>query len=164
MTIMVQPSYCFDTNVVMDLGLTMPRDVFPGIWESIEILVTQARAVLPREVLVELERKDTDGYDWARGLSGFVEDANERELQIVAAIANAHPGWVQGLKNAADPFVVANAAIHERIIVTHERRAGAGALDHNLGIPNVADEHGATCLRLQEVARNEGWRFPRTGP
>lgn len=160
---MSPPSYCFDTNVVMDLGRRMPRDVFPGIWESIEILVAERRAVLPRQSLEELDRHDSDGHKWAKGLDGFVVDADEQELAVVAVIANAHPDWVQGTTNAADPFLVANATVHSRVVVTHEGRAGTGALDHNLKIPNVADEHGVACLKLHEVGRQEGWRFTREG-
>lgn len=146
----------------MDLGQRLPRDVFPGVWESIEVLVLEGRAVLPRIVLDELERHDPYCHSWAKALQGFVVDADEQEVAVVAAIAIAHPGWVQGKKNAADPFLIANAAVHGRIVVTHEKRAGPAALDHNLAIPNVADEHSVECLVLHEIARRENWRFTRS--
>ncbi|RIK10762.1 MAG: hypothetical protein DCC49_02230 [Acidobacteria bacterium] len=145
----------------MDLGRVYPRDVFPGVWESIETLVVEGRAVIPREVLDELERHDPDAYEWAKGLDDFVVEPDDHEIAIVAEIAENHPDWVQGRKNAADPFVVANASGHGRIVVTHERRRGPGVLDHNLGIPNVADEYDLECISLQELARREQWQFKR---
>jgi hypothetical protein len=88
-----------------------------------------------------------------------VVDADEGEVLRVAIITERHPDWVQERANAADPFIIAHAATHDRVIVTQERRRGTGVTDRNLRIPNVADEEGVHSLNFNELARREGWRF-----
>ena len=152
-------SYVIDTNIVINLHRSLPRDIFPSLWVEIENLIEGKRAVLPKEVLIELEKVDDDCAPWAKGLDGFVVETTDAVVQIVTEITKRHPGWVTEQKNEADPWVVGYAVSTSKIIVTEERRRGADVLDRNLGIPNVADEYGVPTLTLNDVARNESWVF-----
>ena len=93
-----------------------------------------------REAYEELVNVDDECAPWARAQDGFVLDTTDDELAVVDSITRDHTGWIQESKNAADPFVIAQAVEQELVIVTFERRKGPGTEDHNLKIPNVADE------------------------
>lgn len=153
--------YVLDTNIIINMNGRLPRDVYEGVWDAVEELVADKRAILPRMAFDELARWD-DCAPWAKGLSGFVQDATAEHVAIVQAITNAHPGWVQLTQNAADPWVIACAeCTADGVIVTDERLRGAGVQDANLGIPNVAVERSVDWCNFNDLARAEGWTFTR---
>lgn len=114
---------------------------------------------MPQEVRIELGGVEDTCVEWAESLDGFIQQTTLAEIKIVERITTRHPGWVTPRENAADPFVIAHAAVFGHVIVTDERRKGPGTLAHNLGIPNVADEYDVECLTFVDLARREGWRF-----
>ena len=152
-------SYTIDTNVIVTLNREQPRDIYASVWEAVEALISEGRCVMNREAYEELVTVDDECAPWARAQEGFVQDTTDAELAVVDSITTDHPGWVQESKNAADPFVVAQAVEHALVIVTLERRKGPGTEDHNLKIPNVADEWGVRCIDFKDLARHEGWVF-----
>ena len=160
---MADSTYCIDTNVIVILQRYMPSDVHVGVWEQFEELISQGRAFLPREAFNELTHVDDGCAEWALSQRGFVEETVDPAIiTVVTKITHAHPGWVQDRTNGADPWVIAHAAAGGHVIVTDERRKGAGVVpDKNLKIPNVADEHRVTCMDFNTLARTEGWRFTR---
>ncbi|WP_443027399.1 DUF4411 family protein [Sphingomonas sp. LR61] len=97
-------------------------------------------------------------HSWAKNETGFVCEITAEEIPIVDAISTAHPGWVQGTANAADPWLIAHAAASGRTIVTEERRAGDNVQDQNQKIPNVATEQQVDTINFFALARAEGWR------
>ena len=151
--------YTIDTNIIVTLNREQPRDIYPSVWEALERLIADGRCMMNREAFEELQEVDDECAPWARAQPNFIVDTTHGELAVVDVITSDHPGWVQDRKNAADPFIVAQAAENERVIVTGERRKGPGTEDRNLRIPNVADEWGVECLTFQELARREGWKF-----
>jgi hypothetical protein len=108
---------------------------------------------------VELDRVEDSCAAWCRSFPGFVQEATDGEVTIVATIATAHPDWVSEGQNEADPWLVAHAAVHDRVVVTEERRKGPDVADRNLKIPNVADEHGVRCIDFNNLARERSWVF-----
>jgi hypothetical protein len=151
--------YTIDASSLVQLQRHYPREVFPGIWGRMEELADDGGVFLPRQAMLEIERYSDGLAPWAKGLSGFVQEATAAEVAIVGEISAAHPGWVVDQKNEADPWVVANAAVFGRTIVTEESRKGAGTPDRNLRIPNVADRYGLRSLKLLELASEERWVF-----
>ncbi len=151
--------YLLDANIIINLNRVTPRDVFPSVWNRVEELIRDERACIPRQVYDELTRIDDVCAPWARAQPNFVVEATEDEIVIVQMITLAHPGWVQQTKNEADPWLIANAVVHRRIVVTDERARGPGATDENLRIPNVAVEHSVVCLDFNDLARREDWHF-----
>lgn len=151
--------YTFDTNVVIRLFRELPRDVYASVWDRVEHLISDGRAHICRDACDESERIDDECAPWAKGLNGFVIEPNSDEVAKVADITRRHPDWVQETMNAADPWVVASAAVHGFVIVTQERLKGRGTTDRNLKIPNVALEESVTCLNFTDLARAEGWQF-----
>lgn len=151
-------TFTLDSNILIGLMRNYPRDIFGSLWESIEELAAGPECIC-EAVLNEVHRGGDELYKWARSLDGFVCSATDQELAIVAEIATAHPDWVRGQVNEADPFVIAHAEIEGSVVVTEENRKGPGTADKNLKIPNVADERGVKCMKFFEFVRKNGWKF-----
>lgn len=155
---MTQPVYVLDSSFLIKLFREQPIDVYVTLWESIDALLSDGGAMVPREAYREIERRDDALHDWLKGRSGIVE-ADGAELQVVAEMSVRYPLWVQGPKNAADPFVIAAALVRGGIVVTDERTAGPTTDERNLRIPNVGDAFGVEVILPTEMIRRCGWRF-----
>jgi hypothetical protein len=153
------PSYSVDTSSIIRLHRELPRDVFPTVWDNLERLIASGRAFLPRDCHEELKRKDDHLLTWAPNQSGFVVQPDSNEVGVATQITIAHPDWVQEQQNAGDPWAIANATVHSRVILTEEIMKGPGTIDKNLRIPNVASEFGVSWVNFNQLARDERWSF-----
>ncbi|WP_213573258.1 DUF4411 family protein [Rhodococcus sp. USK13] len=152
-------TYLVDTNVIVLMKRYTPRDLHPSLWQAVEALVSDGRLMIPREVLEELDRVEDELAPWAKRMDGFVDEPTLEDIQIVADISAAHPGWVVGQQNGADPWVVAQAYRLGSVIVTDERAKGPNTADKNLKIPNVAAKYNVECINMNDLGRREGWVF-----
>lgn len=152
-------TYTLDTNILIGLAQRYPRDIFPAMWSNIESSVQAGGSCICEAILREVHRGGDDLYGWAKALPGFVCPITDAELVSVAEIAAAHPGWVQGQLNEADPFIIAHAKAEKSTIVTEEGRKGPNTLDKNQKIPNIADEHGVQTITFFDYVRHQGWQF-----
>lgn len=152
-------TYTLDSNILIGLVQRYPRDIFPGIWDNIEESVARGESCICEAVHREVYRIGDDLHKWAKSLPGFICSTSGEELATVRAIGQAHPGWVQGQLNEADPFVIAHAKFEGSDVVSEENRKGPGVIDKNLKIPNVADEHQVRVLKFFDYVRTEGWSF-----
>ena len=152
-------SYTFDANILINMERWYPREHFASVWSNVEELITDGRACICGMVEEEIKRGTDDLHKWTRSIDEFVHPHTEQDYEIAAKISTAHPDWVVEKQNAADPFVIAHAAIEGSILVTQETRKGPGAQGRNLKIPNVADEHGVTCINFFGLLKAENWRF-----
>jgi hypothetical protein len=150
--------YSLDTNIVIDGRARYPLDTFPTLWTSIENLISIGGAVIAREVLFELKQGDDDCHDWAKVQSGFVVDADDDDLAVVADIVDAYPEWSSMGHNWADPFVIAHAATREWAVVTHERWSRS-TLPDRIKIPNVCADFDVECITFTDLLREERWSF-----
>lgn len=151
--------YTLDSNILIRFSQHLPRDIFPGPWNSLEALVGEGRACICDAVLRELARGGDELHSWAKKLDGFVCPLDRQEIATVQKIASDHPDWVSGTQNEADPWVIAHGKFHNGAIVSDERRAGPGVTDRKQKIPNVAGEHGVRVGNFFDFARAEGWKF-----
>lgn len=152
-------TYTLDSNILIGLAQRYPRDIFPGIWASIEQSVSDNKSCICEAVHREVHRGGDDLYKWAKDLPNFICSVTDEELETVAKIGIAHPSWVQGQLNEADPFVIAHAKAEGSTIVTEENRKGPNTEDRNQKIPNIADEHRVETMKFFEYVRQEGWKF-----
>jgi hypothetical protein len=68
-------SYVLDTNVVIDGRIRWYRPAnFATLWQNIEQLVADGRALCPREVQTELERGDPSCLAWVKETDGLVQE------------------------------------------------------------------------------------------
>lgn len=152
-------TFTLDTNILIGLVQRYPRDIFPAMWANIEQSIQADESCICEAILREVHRGGDELHDWAKGLPGFVCQVTDEELKSVAEIGAAHPGWVQGQLNEADPFVIAHAKAEKSTIVTEESRKGPNTQDHNQKIPNIADEHGVSTVNFFDYVRDNGWQF-----
>jgi len=153
--------YVFDTSAFIEAWWeTYPPANFPGLWEEIDTLVDAGNLIAPEEVLHELKSGDDDLHDWVKQRSDRIVVPTSRDLMLkVTAILADHPTLTKpGTgRSAADPFVIALAALRGCPVVTKE--LGGSATKPR--IPFVCDQSGIDCLRFLDVIRNEGWTFQR---
>jgi hypothetical protein len=152
-------SFTLDSNILIGLIRTYPRDIFGSLWDSIESAVDEEGVCICEAVLREVHRGGDELHSWAQGVAGFVCRVTDGELATVASIAAEHPDWVRAQVNEADPFVIAHAKAEGSVVVTEENLKGPGTLDKNLKIPNVASEHGVQCIKFFQFVRAHGWSF-----
>ena len=152
--------YVLDTNVVIDGRIRWYRPAsFATLWQNVEQLVVNGRALCPREVQTELERGDAACLAWVKSMNGLVQESDTNVLTRAAAITAQFPLWVTPTANYADPFVIAHAQARGWTVVTAERRAGPTVAEPNLRIPNVCDHFGVACINLPDLIEAEGWTF-----
>lgn len=150
--------YIIDTNIVIHMNDRMPRDVHPGVWEALEELIGEGRAIMPRMAYDELREVDDDCAPWAKKQSGFIQDATDAQIVVVTAITQMHPDWVQERRNQADPWIIAYAeCTADAVIVTDEKIKGPGATNPNLKIPNVAVERGVPSMNFNAALLDQAW-------
>lgn len=151
--------FTLDTNILIGLIQRYPRDIFPAMWTNIEASVSSGESCICEAILREVYRGGDELHKWAKNLQGFVCTVTDVELITVAEIGVAHPGWVQGQLNEADPFIIAHAKTEKSTIVTEENRKGPGTEDKNQKIPNIADEHRVQTMKFLDYVRAYGWQF-----
>jgi hypothetical protein len=136
-----------------------PPATFPSVWRLIESALADGRAISPREVFVELMRKDDEVAAWAkqRGV-GFVEPTEpvQRESGVIYA---AFPN--PGIRDAADPWVIAEAKTRGLAVVTYEGRTFSGVPTRrwDKAMPGICQHHGVACVTLPEALGRLGGQF-----
>lgn len=155
--------YCIDTSSLIRLNRDLPQDVFPGVWEKIDVLADSGRLVAPTEVLREIEQGDDELVSWARRHRRIFRQLDAGQIAAAMEILARFPSLVDESKETpeADPFLVAlakaendaqkSSLMPERyVLVTEERRKG---------IPLACSRYEIECINLLELFRREGWRF-----
>lgn len=122
MTVGVNP-YVVDTGIWIDLHKYYPRDLFPDIWEDLNLLFTQGRLWSPEDVRRELMQ----GWDELekqieQDFPGIFTPADNAFLQTVANVRLACPTLQnpQSTNNVADLHVVALASIFKGSVICNE--------------------------------------------
>lgn len=136
-----------------------PAETFPSVWELVADAMRTERIVVPRAVLVELQAKDDDTCAWAKELAEcFVEPTEDvqREAGVIYGLL-PNPGG----RDAADPFVVAEAKVRDFTVVTYEGRSFSGVPTKNWGnkMPGICLRLGVECRTLPEALTMLGARF-----
>ncbi len=141
--------YAFDAMIMINRHT--PLDIYVSLWGQVEALGVTHRLCTPRQVYEEVARSDDYCAPWAKAQTGFIVEADDEEVTLVYPITAAHPDWVQDQRNGAGPLAHRSRRQQEADPRHREGRRGRGVTDNNLGIPNVADEHGDTCIGFNEL-------------
>lgn len=152
-------TYSLDTSVVVLMNREMPRDIHDGLWRAFDALASEKRMYMTREAYEELLVVGDECAPWAKSFDSLICDASNEEVEVVARISAAHPGWINETDNAADPWVIANASVYGRTVLTQEKLKGPGTSNARLKIPNVCAELSVPYVNLNQLARDEQWRF-----
>ena len=136
-----------------------PAETFPSVWKLIGEAMDDGRVISPREVLNELRANDDDTSRWARERPGcFVapsEDVPREAGAVLAMLPNP------GVRDGADPFVVAEAKVREFVVVTYEGRSFSGIATKNWSrrMPGICQRLGVRCCTLPEALTTLGARI-----
>jgi hypothetical protein len=136
-----------------------PPATFPSVWALIETAFGDGRVISPREVYAELMHKEDDVCAWAKThVTAFVEP-DEQTQREAGAIYATFPN--PGLRDAADPWVVAEAKLRGLSVVTYEGRSFSGVPTKNWSrqMPGICQKHNVTCLTLPEALGDLGGSF-----
>jgi hypothetical protein len=152
-------TYSIDTSSLIELK-RFARDVFPGVWEKVEELISSGRLVAAEEVRREIERGDDELVRWAKQHRGLFRKPDEAQILAAQQALADFPNLVDPSKEGpdADPFVVALAKAGNEMpllpkpytVVSQERRRA---------IPQACSRYGIECITLIEMFRREGWSF-----
>jgi hypothetical protein len=151
--------FVFDTSAYLNGWRDHYRpDTFPSVWKVIYGAMSDGRIITPREVLNELTRKDDEVAAWAKQLASlFVEPGEEvqREAgQIYAMLPNP------GLRDGADPFVIAEAKVRGLTVATYEgRNFGGPTKNWAKRMPGICQNLGVSCCTLPEALHGLGATF-----
>lgn len=134
-----------------------PPDNFRGLWEKIGDLIDSGELIASEEVLVELERKKDDLYEWARERRKMFLPIDEDVQKAVQELLGKYPKLVGALKNRsmADPFVIALAQVHDCTVVSNEDFGR----EKKPKIPFVCKRLGLRCMNILGLIQEQGWRF-----
>ena len=152
------PKYIFDTGPFIDLK-NYPRDVFSSLWENFTEMINDAEIISSSEVFRELEDYDDEIANWAKQNKNlFIKPTLEEQIQV-QKILEKHPDLVKEEaillgKPYADPFVIAQAKLHNCVLV-HSEKFKPNA--HK--IPNVCKTFSVEETNLFEFFRREKWKF-----
>jgi Domain of unknown function (DUF4411) len=157
------PIYSVDSSPLMDWQARYyPTDVFTGLIERMDTLITSQRIFAPELVKEEIGAVGTAGLiQWTENHVGIFVPTIE-----VLAETQAIQDQFTGLRDPraeyeeADAYVIALAKMRNGIVVTQETSAAEKRNPKRTHfIPDVCRELGIPCVNLLGMIRREGWRF-----
>ena len=136
-----------------------PPSTFPSVWTLLGAAIADGRIVVPREVYRELMKKDDDVSAWARGHNGSVVEPSAEVQRHAGLILARLPN--PGVRDGADPFVVAEGLVRGFTVVTYEGRSFSGVPTKNWAskMPGICGEFGVPCRTLPEALGMLGASF-----
>jgi hypothetical protein len=155
--------FVFDTSAYINGWRDhYPPETFPSVWQLIETAFGDGRVLSPREVYNELTRKDDDVADWAKErMHGFAEPSED--VMRAAGTIFEHELPASGDRDAADPWVIAEARIRDLTVVTYEGRTFSGAPTSeqrwSRSMPGICLRLGVGCVTLPEALGELGGFF-----
>lgn len=135
-----------------------PQDVFPGLWQNIEVLIADGRINVADEVATELDRGDDDCHTRAKNTAGLIAPSDDQVLNVVGTIATDFEDWSSETANWADPYVIGHAHARGWTVVTSEKLS-LSPLPERTKIPSVCQHLSVPCVNFLEWVRAEGWTF-----
>jgi hypothetical protein len=152
------PKYIFDSGPFIDLK-NYPGDVFTSLWENFTQMINDGEILSSSEVFRELEDYDDEIAGWAKQNKNIFIKPTLEEQSEVQRILEKHPDLVKEEaillgKPYADPFVIAQAKIHDCVLVNNEKFKPNA---HK--IPNVCKSFKVEEIMLFEFFRREKWKF-----
>lgn len=149
--------YSLDSSGILDVFRHYPPDVFPSIWQRMDIAADDGTMAVVDEVYRELEKKDDTAFQWLKKHRQIVVDLDSSIQAAVTEILGKHPRLVdtRRSRSAGDPFVIALARVHKLSVVTGEKPTNVLAKPN---IPDVCAALKIDCIGVLDLFRNEGWR------
>lgn len=153
--------YIIDTNAVVDFyDRYYCPDVFETLSRDVNAIAAQNKVFLIRQVMEELERNlDTNSLLEFNKLKLQFLTENQSVQRHVADITqflnqSIRPKLVANFLKGADIYLIAQAIVHGKKIITNER--GRYNTNSKIYIPAVARNYNIETLELVDFFRHEG--------
>ena len=174
MTDGIRTIYVIDSSSLFLLHKQFPLDIFPGLWERMDIIISEGRLITSHEVKREADVGDDAVGKWLVEHQNMVKPTTvDILLSVGIIIANSPPvAQEKSERPVADPFLIAQVLterkqtrfdITEYCIVTEEKGTNTQVNENNLKnlkkIPDLCRYYDISCLSLYGFFRQEGWRF-----
>lgn len=137
----------------------LPPATFPTVWDVVGEAMREAQIITPREVYREITKLDDDVSKWVKERSAHVTEPIAEVQRRAGEIAAMFPQ--PGVRNRADPFVVAEAQVRGLTVVTYEGRSFSGLPTRNWSrtMPGICNHLGVPCRTLPEALAMLGATF-----
>jgi hypothetical protein len=149
--------YCIDSSALIAAwDERYPPENFPKFWALMDEALANGRIIVSEFVIDELMKKSQDLAAWLKDRPNAIVPAVVDIQAQVKRLLVQYPRLVIEKKQAfaADPFVIATAAVRGGIVVTEEGFTGSM---NRPNIPDVCRAEGQTCIKLIEMIRAEAW-------
>lgn len=137
----------FDTSALINgWRIHYPPRTMPSVWRAIEQAVDGGQIILPREVYSELEAKDDELLAWAKARRRRFVNPSDKVQQEVGPIAAMFPR--RGIRDRADPWVIAEAKVRGFVVVTYEgtnAATGEPTRGAEQKMPGICKQLGIEC-------------------
>jgi hypothetical protein len=151
----------FDTSAFINgWRYHYPPSTFPSIWELFGYAMADGRIVAPRAVYLELDDKDDEVFKWAKGLKQHFCEPTEAVQRLAGAIEATLPK--PGVRDQADPFVIAEAELRGFTVVTYEGTntiTGARTKRWHEKMPGVCHQRNIACCIVPQALGMLGGQF-----
>ncbi len=149
--------FVFDTSAYINGQRDhLPIATFPTVWQLVADSIDRGDVVLPREVYRELTGTDDDLATWIKQRAAAVAEPSAEVQREAGQILQAFPNI--GVRNAADPFIVAEAKLRMITVTTYEGRSFSG-VPHarwHRSMPGVCEHFHVACCTLPEALARLG--------
>jgi hypothetical protein len=130
-----------------------PPQTFPSVWTLIATAIADGRIVVPHTVYEELSKQDDKVYAWAKQHARTYVVMPSQQVQLLVGVIHAHlPN--PGVRDIADPFVIAEAKIRGFTVVTYEGTntlTGRRTKHWDKRMPGICEAHVVPCRIFPEA-------------
>lgn len=159
--------YSLDSSFFIDLWSRegkFPRDIFVGIWESLNEGIDKGEVIGPESVQEELsDTNETSLTRWLSDHASMFVPLESGQLGALTEIVRRYPAYANSPRNLADPAVIALAKADDLTVLSSETRVTQQSA-RNPKIPNVCEDFSVPCLDIQGYCRAEKIELHRTSP
>lgn len=151
----------FDTSAYINgWRYHYPPITFPSIWELFSDCMADGRIIAPRMVYTELEDKDDEVFAWAKDRASLFVDPSEVVQAVIGPIQARFPD--PGVRDVADPFVIAEAQVRGYTVVTYEGTntiTGARTKRWAEKVPGICDDLNVPCRIVPQALAMLGAKY-----
>jgi long-subunit acyl-CoA synthetase (AMP-forming) len=158
--------YLLDTNTYIQAkNLHYHMSFCPAYWDWLDQQYQQGSIASISSVYDELVTQNDDLSIWVKTRKDQFQAISAKETQLklaevaqyVADLPNKNPENIASFLSGADPWLIAQAAVTNAIIVTHE--VPVPDESKKVKIPNIGKHFDVTCINTFELLRILEARF-----
>ena len=116
--------YSIDSSSLINLK-PYRRDIFPTIWDKLELMINSGELISPIEVYNEIEVGNDIIYEWCKANNQMFKDIDDCQINEISRIEKRYDKsyWENEMNKPywADPWIIALGICEKAIIVADEK-------------------------------------------